>query len=190
VSDWQRDLSASSRAFLGVVWPIIQNKCGGGDIKPVEVLQDNQIARDLDVLCGIDVWQTIGGHGARGIASRVQPDKRNWGTFTIRRRRFNGAQTEYEKRLAAIRSGGRFIYPYLTCHAYVDGPTALGIGLARTIDVFETIEAAKEAGPIPERFCRDAPVFVKSTNNADFFVVWFWAVKDCWIYPKEPRRRP
>lgn len=178
--DWQRDLSESSRSFLTVVWPIIKKKCGGGEIKPVEILQDNQIARELDILCGIDVWQTVQGSGARGIASRVQPGPKNWGTFTIRRRRFSGAKTEYEKRLEAIRSGGRFIYPYLTCHAYVDGGRAVGVGLARTVDIFNAIEVENEAGRIGQR---GGPVYVQKTGNADFFVLPFTAVLNCWVYP-------
>lgn len=181
MSDWQRDLTKSSQLFLAHVWPAIKAKCGGGQIKPVEILQDNEIARELDVLCGIDVWQTVDGEGARGIASRVQPTSRNWGTFTVRRRRFSGAKTEYEKRLEAIKSGGRFIYPFLTCQAYVDGDSLLGVGLAKTVNLYETIERELADG----RVSRDRggrAVWINETNNADFFCVRFDAVPDCWTY--------
>lgn len=179
MSDWRKDLSESNRAFLDIVWPLIRNKCGGGEIKPVEILLDNAIANDLDVLCGIDIWQTINGQGARGIASRVQMSKKNWATFTVRRRRFNGSKTEYAKRLEAIQSGGRFIYPYLTCQAYVFGGAVVGLGLARTVDIFSLIEGEIASGRVSSQR-RDRSVWINETENADFFCVLFDAVAGCW----------
>lgn len=182
MDDWQKDLKKSSRDFLLHVWPVIQRKCGGGQIKPVEVLHDNDLARDLDVLCGIDVWQTVNGEGARGIASRVQPGDTNWQTFTVRRRRFSGAKTEYQKRLEAINSGGRFIYPYLTCQAYVGDQGLLGVGLVRTVDLYAVINQENEAGRISRSWRNGEAVWINGTDNADFFCVRFDAVPDCWTY--------
>lgn len=180
MADWKADLSNSSRAFLDCVWPVINEKCGGGNIKPVEVLHDNDLAKDLDILCGIDVWQTIDGEGARGIASRVQFGQKNWQTFTIRRSRFNGSRTEYDKRLEAIQSGGRFIYPYLTCQAYVYDGALVGVGLAKTVDIFSLIEREKADGRAAEKAGRDQAVWINKTTNADFYCVRFDAVENCW----------
>jgi len=171
---WMKDLKKSNTAFLKIIWPKIKYLCGGGDIQPVEIISDNQIARDLDILCGIDIWQTVEGRGCRGIASRVQFGDKSWGTFTIRKSRDSGARTEYEKRVEAIKDG-RFIYPYLMCHAYIDTPgeNLLEVGLARTIDVFDAIE--KEL------------VVVKTTTNASFLAVNFEDVKDVKIFrPSAP----
>lgn len=169
---------------MDYVWPVIKGKCGGGQIKPVEILEDNEIARELDVLCGIDVWQTVDGEGARGIASRVQPSSKNWATFTVRRTRFSGAKTEYEKRLEAIKSGGRFIYPYLTCQAYIDGEELIGVGLAKTAELYTVIEREVERGNVLHARQKKAGhcVWINETHNADFFCVRFDAVSGCWVY--------
>lgn len=136
------DLNDSSRAFLAVVWPKIKTACGDGDIRPVEVLDDIEIAKQLDTLAGIDVWQTKEGIGVRGIASRVQFGDKAWNTFTIRLARQSGIATEYEKRLDAIKTG-RFIYPYLTVQAYVtarDNPALLSCAVCKTEDLYRFIE--------------------------------------------------
>lgn len=189
MDDWKADLKQSSRDFLAHVWPVIQQKCGGGEIKPVEVFADNDLAHDLDVLCGIDVWQTVSGEGARGIASRVQPTSKNWQTFTVRRRRFSGAKTEYQKRLDAINSNGRFIYPYLTCQAYVDGHGVIGLGLARTVDIYAVIEQEKSAGRVDRNWDEGKAVWINGTHNADFFCVRFEAVPNCWTYERQEQNK-
>ena len=137
-TDWVNDLTWSNKLFVDKVWPVIRKRCGGGEIKPVEIMPDI-ISRDLDMLCGIDVWHTVPGAGARGIASRVQRGGRNWGSFTIRYKRASGAKTEYEKRLEAIKTG-QYIYPYLTCQAYFDKDKLIGGGFAKTIDIFNAID--------------------------------------------------
>jgi len=164
---WQDKLNQSNAAFLAKVWPIIAHKCGGGNIRPVEVMTDT-ISRDLDMLCGIDIWQTIDGEGCRGIASRVQFGGRNWRTFTIRKETRAGGRTEFDKRREAIESGGRFVYPYLTCHAYMTSKLELlGCGLALTRAIFDAV-------------CADTPV--QQTTDATFFAVPFDAVAGIWEY--------
>lgn len=140
---WIDKLENSNRAFVNLVWPVIKKSCGDGDIKPVEIIKDNDIAKDLDVLCGIDIWQTIQDKGSRGIASRVQFGDKNWKTFTIRKKRLSGYKTEYQKRLEAI--NGSFIYPYLTCQAYVskDETKLFGCAVAKTTNIYKAIEDGK-----------------------------------------------
>ena len=138
-ASWVEDLTEANRDFMNLVLPVITPACGGGTFLPVEVMRDNEIAQDLDLMAGVDVWQRIDGEGVRGIAARVQQGSVNWGTFTIRQTRTSGAQTEYEKRKMAIESG-RYIYPYLTCQAYVNNGELIGVGLAKTEDVFSAID--------------------------------------------------
>jgi hypothetical protein len=155
---WQEDLSKSNAFFMAKVWPEISSLCGGGEIKPVEMMDDS-ISKDLDMHCGIDLWQTVEGSGCRGIASRVQFGDKNWRTFTIRKSRDSGSVTEYQKRKEAIDSEGKFIYPYLTCHAYstMDGDL-IGGGIARTKDVFNAINES---------------TITNRTINASFYAVRF-----------------
>jgi len=162
--EWKKDLEESNRAFIDCVWPIIKDVCGGGGIKPVEMIEDNSLAKDMDLKCGIDIWQTIDGKGCRGIASRVQWGK-NWGTFTVRKRRFSGAKTEYEKRKEAIKNGS-YVYPYLTCQAYIEKETFSlhGGAVARTSDIFKTIERGLYK--------------TRQTTNASFFAVDFEDVEN------------
>lgn len=166
---WKDDLSKSNKAFLEIVWPRIETIVGGGEIKHVEMLQDNALAKDLDIQCGIDVWQTIAGRGCRGIASRVQFGSTDWGTFTIRSRRFSGARTELEKRIEAIETG-KFIFPYLTCHAYIDNLQLVNAYVARTKDIFEAIKRNRYK--------------TRQTTNAEFLAVMASDVDQCWSFKK------
>ena len=172
IPDWQQDLTWSNQLFLTEVWPRIKERCGGGQIRPVEILKDDEIAKELDVLCGIDIWQVIDGQGARGIASRVQNETReskkgiNWKTFTIRySRNDTGAKTEYHKRKEAIETG-RYIYPFLTCQAYFDHGEFVGGGIARTIDVFNNINLRQK----------------RTADNATFLYVYFDDVPHIWEF--------
>jgi len=177
------DLNDSSRAFLMAVWPKIKMACGGGDIRPVEILDDIEIAKQLDTLAGIDVWQTKTDIGVRGIASRVQFGDKAWNTFTIRLARESGSATEYEKRLDAIETG-RFIYPYLTVQAYVtarNNPTLLSCAVCKTKDLYGFVEYRKTIeNPIKPKKSID-----KTTGQwATFYCVdWLELKKWCNLKP-------
>jgi hypothetical protein len=167
------DMKKSSRLFLDIVWPAIHSKCGGGEIIPVETLEDSALAEQMDMLAGIDVWQTKSGEGCRGIASRVQSGAnavdragRPWNTFTIRRRRSSGATTEWEKRVEAIQTG-RWLYPYLTVQAYVYDDKLLSAAVARTRDLFRAAMDLEERGQLEVRTAREG------SRWAEFaFVPW------------------
>lgn len=142
-SDVARDLSESAEAFVLLVWPIIKNWVGGGELLPVEAVTASGMAKDLDVLAGIDAWHIVQAEGKmRGIASRVQPMP-GFRTFTIRYRRSSGASTEWEKRLRAMdKPGEGWLLPHLWCHAYrtsepVSQSRLTGAALIRTRDLFE-----------------------------------------------------
>lgn len=142
--DVARDLTKSSQAFLTLVWPAISHMAGGGRMTPVELVTDKGFSNVLDAMAGIDAWQVIDHSSVlRGIASRVQFSDKSWETFTIRYARQNGATTEYEKRLRAIKHHDMgFLYPHLTVQAYVstDLEKLVAAAVVRTADLFEHAE--------------------------------------------------
>ncbi len=141
------NISESARDFQHLVWPLIR-KLGWlkGELIPVEATSTKDWSEQLDMLAGIDAWERKP-KGLTGIASRVQWRPRYdkgypYNTFNIRMSRVSGADTEFKKRIQAIHSGGELIYPYWTCHAYLEakivGPV-LSVGLIRTEDLLECI---------------------------------------------------
>ncbi|GHT30113.1 hypothetical protein FACS18942_11070 [Planctomycetales bacterium] len=78
-------------------------------------------------------------YGVTGLALRIQVDK-NYGTFTIRRKRASRSKTEYEKRAYSLVNGG--LYPLLTVQCYVNPAEGILFGgaVARTQDIFVCIE--------------------------------------------------
>ena len=152
------DMSWSARLFIGQVFPMIKGEIGGGKAIIMEGRSDAELARILDMNAGIDCWQVMEGGGLRGIACRMQKGDKVWGTFTVRKARASGAETEYAKRKKAIHSEIGQIYPHFTIHAYSQTETGpvMAVAICRTKDLINFID--------PER----TPV--KYTSNACFFV--------------------
>jgi hypothetical protein len=117
--DVAQDLRNSSRAFLEFVWPVLAPQLGGGKVIPVESVTDSAMASTLDQLGGIDVWHVRSESGVRGIGSRVQETKIPYASFTVRKSRSSGAETEWSKRKRAIGSRHGWLYPALVVQAYV-----------------------------------------------------------------------
>jgi hypothetical protein len=117
---WRDNLSRSATDFLEVVWPSVQELCGGGDIVPVEAASDDLKDR-FDVLSGIDLWQCHQQKGMRGIASRIQWRYVHRGirSFTIREGRKSGNKTELHKRIESFYGNGDWLFPALTIQAYL-----------------------------------------------------------------------
>jgi hypothetical protein len=160
VADWKTDLSDSAFEFQRVVWPVVSRACGGGELVPVESVSEAGFAKQLDMHSGVDAWQIHTRTGLRAIASRIQWGS-SWRTFTIRKARFNGTETEYDKRLRAIRENKGWLWPYLTIQAYIALPRRegqlLSCAVARTEDVIDMIA---------EGHCTR-----NQTWNAEFWVV-------------------
>lgn len=161
-------LKQSSEAFLRFVWPAIAPVLGGGELVPVESVTASEMARNLDILAGIDAWMVKGHFGMVGIASRVQECPKAWDSFTIRMSRTSGAETEYAKRLRALQAPpGKWLSPYLICQGYVlswdDGPL-LSAAIARMADVISCISRGlykmKSVGN-----ARFAPVFWRTMQE-------------------------
>jgi len=129
----EHDLSRSAAAFKDIVWPQISPWFGGGVLQTVEAVTASQMAKDLDILAGIDAWHVNG--AVRGIASRIQFGSHAWDTFTVRLKRSSGVQTEYEKRLMAITSSGGWLYPHITVQAYINQDALLSAAACETRDL-------------------------------------------------------
>lgn len=132
------DLDDSAHDFIEIVCPKLRElRFLSGKIMHVESVTAEEMKRDLDMTAGIDVW-VIQRKGITGLASRIQWGETTWNTFTVRETRATGAETELTKRLRALRSDGEYIYPYLTCQAYITerriGPL-LSVALAKTEDI-------------------------------------------------------
>jgi len=137
----KRDLTASAAAFVDKVWPAIRYRLQAGRLVPVEAAAAEDLAKDFDILAGIDAWQMVDEIGAmRGIASRVQWGE-NWRTFTVRRERPRRTRTEFEKRCYALDHPGEgWLLPALTVHAYLTPPKPGGqlieAAIVRTTDLY------------------------------------------------------
>jgi hypothetical protein len=136
-------LTDSASDFLNIVWPEISivPLIGGGALRSVEAVTDRGFAKELDFLAGIDAWQilTQPASSMRGIASRVQ-----WGaahdSFSIRTSSRYGQETEFQKRLHAVRNTEEgYIYPHFTVQAYLEARQGQLISAAavRTKDLIE-----------------------------------------------------
>ena len=132
----RQDLSRSAAAFRNIVWPQIAMWFGGGHLETVEAVTASQMAKDLDILAGIDAWHIDG--AVRGIASRIQYGI-PYNTFTVRMKRSSGIETEYAKRLQAIESDNGWLYPHITVQAYIDHDILLSAAACRTADLIRYI---------------------------------------------------
>lgn len=161
MSEFKSDLKWSARLFRSQVWPILEQSFAPTQSRLIQMedCDDSELVKTFDVLAGIDAWHVC--HiGMRGIASRIQECNtgRTYDTFTIRKSRDSGAETEYKKRLNAVYSKSGWLYPFLTVQAYVKTKTGpvLSIGMARTSDIIGFIEKGYAS--------------TRRTTNAEFWV--------------------
>lgn len=98
VSNAEMNMGLSARYFRDEVWPLFEERLGGGRLVPVESVTDSEFAKLLDTQAGIDGWQLVSDGGIRGIASRVQVG-RCWRSWTIRTKTRYGGKTERDKLL-------------------------------------------------------------------------------------------
>lgn len=159
------DMKWSSRLFIDQVWPLLHEHIGKGDLLQMEGRPDIELAQLLDMRAGIDGWQLTKEGGLRGIAARVQKGEKAWNTFTIRKSRKSGSETEYAKRRRAIIDESGETYPHLTIHAYAltnEGPI-LSVGIAKTCDIIAFIDCGLAQ--------------TRATDNADFYVCQWGKMK-------------
>ena len=176
VMSFKEDLSDSAYDFLRCVYPAIEKHVGGGELIPTETLYKNEIFKKLDIHSGIDAWQLHTKHGIRGIASRVQWGNMAWNTFTIRYVRSSGAKTEYEKRLAAVKSNDGWIYPYYTVHAYINerggNGELMSAAITKTKDLYTFAEMGLKKRDITKHSTPHKIRQVFSDNNLFISIDW------------------
>jgi len=137
-------IKESSSNFVNIIWPRIKPQIGGGYLIPVESVTDSKFAEYLDTQAGIDAWQVLGNvDGIRGIASRVQVSKTQnpFNSFTVRYKLASGRETEYQKRMRAIKCTDRgLLFPFLTIQSFIDKEKKfLSAAAIRTASLFESI---------------------------------------------------
>jgi hypothetical protein len=171
------DLAKSLDTFTGLVWPAIKDLCvwGKDEYVSVESVTATGVAKDLDILAGIDGWQICRGKGfMRGIAARVQPDGKSWDSFTIRFHRNSGAETEYAKRSRAISQPDQgWLYPAITVQAYTsaDSQRLISAGVVKTRDLYGYVASNLDfalSWPVRKR---NKVLYRQETGNAMFLVV-------------------
>ena len=152
-------MSESQAAFHNLVVPPLLNLFGGGTVLPVEGAV-GELEQKLDREAGIDSVM-FSERGVYGIASRVQFDE-NYRSFTVRKKRRSGKQTEWEKLLQAKLSGA--MTPSLTVQAYIDRTN------------MRLLDAAVICTPDLVRWIENNPCKTRTTGwdqhgQADFWVV-------------------
>ena len=156
-------IKESSKKFVNIVWPRIRLQIGGGWLIPVESVTDSKFADYLDMQAGIDAWQVLGNRdGIRGIASRVQTSKTQnpFNSFTVRYKLASGQETEYQKRMRAIKYTDRgLLFPFLTTQAFLDEEERfLSAAAIKTVSLFESILLCPDLWH--ERVALDGNVFL------------------------------
>lgn len=156
MSRWLSDLSASVSDFERAVKPQLMKVLDADKIESIESHTSKEMKNILDENAGIDLWVVHKDGTIRGLASRVQWGH-NFKTFTIRKSRETGAETEYEKRKRSIDNDA--LYPHYTCHSYFDTKEGdlLGFAVCKTVDLFDAID--------------NGYFRVNRTTNADFYII-------------------
>jgi hypothetical protein len=117
--------------------------------------------RMLDIEAGLDVLVNLHDEGVvRGMASRIQPDYKNWKTFTVRKERSSGARTEYEKKRAALNNDG--LHPFYTMQAYTINGKLEGMAICHTKELFRLIHIG---------CCTELPTGKDQIGQAWFYIV-------------------
>ena len=139
---WEIDLNQSVRALAKIRDKELKQIISG-EIFSIEN-SDNEILIMLDQTSGIDYIRKDN-MGLQGIAARVQFGY-TYNTFTIRKTRHSGNETEYKKRVKQIENG--YFYPAFTMQAYFDNRKDMNlwsIAITRTIDLYSFIEEFPES---------------------------------------------
>lgn len=153
----KKDMAESSKWALSAE-PIVRGLLSDWHLVPVEG-KDDTVSRILDTACGIDyLLCSPTAPNVYGVASRVQYGK-NYRTFTVRKERDTGIETEYGKRTKSITNGS--ISPYYTMQAYVKDGQIIGLAIVKTNDLMEYIERG---------FADEAKTREDKTGQAKFFV--------------------
>ena len=86
-NNFAQAMDSTKRLFTNQVLPVLKGLFNNCKFVEIEGRADDEIAKDLDIYAGIDVYRVqYSTSSAIGIASRIQAGKA-WRTFTVRRTR-------------------------------------------------------------------------------------------------------
>jgi hypothetical protein len=171
------NLYQSAADFQSIVWPAlsVDPRFGGGDLRSVEATTTEQFADELDTLSGIDGWQIMRDlRVMRGLASRVQWG-RDYRSFTVRCARASGAETEFAKRLNAIRDRSEgYLFPHWTIQAYLDerGGRLLSAAAVPTERLIEQIERLRSWGRLENASDSRYGLRTDESGTGFYYVSW------------------
>lgn len=168
---WTVDLSDSVEALNSIKETVLP-KLISGKIHTVECT-DNEILMLLDKTSGIDYIRE-NKKGLQGIAARVQwvGTMQPYNTFTIRKERYSGAQTEFEKRVQQIEQG--YFYPAFTLQAYFDDRFWNELKSIAVVDTKKLYEFIKQN--------YDDPTKVHTNKSDNTFLYVYWSdLTDCGV---------
>lgn len=164
MSSWAKDMQDANALFSEFITKIGESI--RGELISTE-LEGGRLADIFDKYAGIDaihVWN----QQVRGVAVRIQWEKENYRTFTIRYKRHNGTPTEYAKRMSAINGDTGALYPYLTIQAYAtkrNGGKLRSYAIVRTKDLYNyissrLIEINGEVSGVRSNKCPEGNTFI------------------------------
>ncbi len=173
--DFIKNLSDSAYDTRRLILPKIKElEWLKGEFTQMEVSVDKdfkKLAHDFDSLSGIDIWQVENKSGIIGIANRIQWTDKNWASFTIRAKRESGYETEYQKRVRALKSNGKYIYPYITIQSYIEEPRREGklisMGMGFTKDIIIMIKKGKYK------------IRINPIDKTEFYAVFWKEMEEC-----------
>lgn len=175
IAEVERDLRRSKASFMEFVWPAIGPLIGGGELISMEG-EDDKLKALFDTTSGIDAWQYREGAGMWGIASRVQPIGRCYGTFTVRRGRKTCSRTEEHKLWEAVNAIDGRVFPKWFIQAYMtkDSSQLISAAACETRSLLDYIRNYCHERDV--RFCSNASFWAAGWLDMRFrgFTVHTW----------------
>lgn len=137
-------VAKSSEAFRRYVLPVLFSPEDRIRFEPVEGAT-GRVSELLDY-AGID-WLWRGPNDElTAVSQRTQVVRRNqrpFNTFTVRVSRLSGSDTEWQKTLKALNSGGRLLVSFVTMQSYLsEDYQLLSSGRMKTRDLMESLVSA------------------------------------------------
>jgi len=135
----RRDMNTSMEKF-SIIEPILKSVLKLDKIISIEKETEkgeSDAAKWLDMYCGIDAYAKRENRGVYGIASRMQNWK-GYKTFTVRKSRPSGAETEYGKLLPSNKNGGYLSHYFV--QAYFDENGLKSWAVCKTADLIKYID--------------------------------------------------
>lgn len=174
---WLQDLKKSTVVAKQAL-PIFRMIFNDPELQIMQVEEkDEEICKMLDRSCGIDYFFLKSNKQTYGVSWRcqwVEPGK-EYNSFTIRKSRDSGTETEYEKRKKALELES--VYPYYVTQAFVNKYTNEIISLAVT-----TTKDELDYLDNPNTFHDVRHTGADQVGQAEFYVL-YWVDMRLFGYP-------